>query len=690
MNKFFRNFGLHFDRSFSKGLGRQLAWLVSIVVLAIAVLMLVGLAGYDAPAETTFIQRCTDVIALMIDPGYEGEGILRPFAMLVGVVGLVVFGGMLISVMSNVLERRIESFQRGETTYRLTDHVVVLGFNRSVPSLLWDIAQRHPGRYILLMCDRPVEDISDWLNANVNHSIEESLVLMNGSRTAIDDIRRLSLCSRVREIYIVGEEGEADHDAANMRCLELLAEAMASLPEPALADKVRCHVQIDSQLMFGILQKVGVEKALTRHLNVLPFSFNDIWAQNVLVTCPAAPALGADPCAAAAEPYYRSFDADGITADSPRHVHLIVVGMTEMGRALATNAAHVLHFPNYREGDPSCATRITFIDPAAGARGRAFRTFYESLFDVSRWRAADAAHPDAPWRDPLADADSASPYRYLADRSFMDVDWEFIEGDVCMAHVQDYLRRASADRDAIITVALCADDSDANALACQSLPEVLRRAALQVLVRQQESRTMMDLLRRQPGFENVRAFGMMDECYRENLVSDRFGKLINACYGRWDNDGRHDIPLDDPAAVDEAWEGVASVLRWSNIYSANMLFYRLRSMGLDTSRRLTEEEIDDAKQHVNLEINYAEHNRWDIERLLLGWRPLLEGAEVERWTQNANEDNGNKAQKNMKNALLHLDIMPFSRLSQKEQQKDDDVTKQLWTLYRLVVETAQD
>lgn len=682
MNKFFRNFGLHFDRSFSKGLGRQLAWLVSIVVLAIAVLMLVGLAGYDAPAETTFIQRCTDVIALMIDPGYEGEGILRPFAMLVGVVGLVVFGGMLISVMSNVLERRIESFQRGETTYALTDHVVILGFNRSVPSLLWDIAQRHPGRYILLMCDRPVEDISDWLNANVNHSIEESLVLMNGSRTAIDDIRRLSLCSRVREIYIIGEENEADHDAANMRCLELLAEAMASLPEPALADKVRCHVQIDSQLMFGILQKVGVEKALTRHLNVLPFSFNDIWAQNVLVTCPAAPALDADPDAPTPEPYYRSFDADGITADSPRHVHLIVVGMTEMGRALATNAAHVLHFPNYREGDPSCATRITFIDPAAGARSRAFRTFYESLFDVSRWRAADAAHPDAPWRDPLADADSTSPYRYLADRSFMDVDWEFIEGDVCMAHVQDYLRRASADRDAIITVALCADDSDANALACQSLPEVLRRAALQVLVRQQESRTMMDLLRRQPGFENVRAFGMMDECYRENLVSDRFGKLINGLYSD------KDIAA-DPAGVDEVWAACSPLDRWSSIYCANMLYYKLRSLGLDTRRALSEEDVNAAVAAHQDEIQPTEHNRWNIEHLLLGFRPLYE--DEDRYAREVLSSEGEKGYKSkvrnpFKEAMKHFDLNGNERLRRVHPSVlglDTTVNDALYTLYRM-------
>lgn len=678
MKKFFRNFSLNFDRSFSKGFRVQVAWLVVIVVVAFVVLMVISSLGYEPKANTPFSQRCIDVIGLMMNPGVgTDDGMLSVFAIITSVVGLVVFGGMLISVMSNVLERRIESYQKGETTYALRDHVVVLGFNRSMPSLLEHIVEKHPGCYILLMCDRPVEEISDWLYAKVDGNVEEPLVLLNGSRTAADDIARLSLCNGVREIFVIGEENEPDHDAANMRCAELIAEAMLPLPEAALADKVPCHVQIDSQLMFGILQKVGLKASVTRNLNVLPFSFHDIWAQNVLATCPDD-AKTDD----AAEPLYRPFDGDGITADSPRHVHLIIVGMTEMGRALATNAAHVLHFPNYREGDQTCASRITFIDPAAGYLGRAFRTFYEALFGVARWRTADASCPDAPWRDPLADSDSDSPYRYQGDHCYMDTDWEFIEGDAYEPHVQDYFRRAAADPNAIITVALCADDSDANALACQSLPEVLRNAALQVLVRQKESSTMMDLLRRRHGFESVRAFGMMTACYRENLVSDRFGKLINALY--WGKDIAH-----DPAGVDEAWSACSPLDRWSSIYCANMLYYKLRSLGLDTRRELSEEEVNAAVAAHQDEIQPTEHNRWNTERLLLGYRPLFEDETAHLLHIMETEDYAAfKAQKKAwgKGEMKHFDICGnalLTRLDPKVLALDNTVNSALYTLYKM-------
>lgn len=682
MYSFFKNFELNFDRSFSQGLGRQVAWLVIIVLLAFFLLMLISAVGYAPEANTPFYQRCIDVIALMMNPGVGTDGMYNPFAILASVVGLVVFGGMLISVMSNVLERRIESYQRGETTYNLNDHIVILGFNRSMPSLLEHIVEEHPGHHIILMCDRPVEEIRDWLYAKVDGNVEKPLIMFHGSRTAADDIERLGLCNGVREIFVIGEEDEIDHDAANMRCVELLAEAMKTLPEYDLAHKVRCHVQIDSQLMFGILQKVGIKKEVSRNLNILPFSFHDIWAQNVLVTCPEAPRTNEDSASAEPNNGYLPFDGDGITADSPRHVHLIIVGMTEMGRALATNAAHVLHFPNYREGEHANVTRITFIDPNIDYLGRAFRTFYEPLFYVARWRAANASEPDAPWHSPLTDADSASPYRYQGASNYMDIDWEFIQGDAYEPHVQDYFRRAAADSDAIITVALCTDNSVDNALACQSLPEVLRNAALQILVRQKESRAMMDLLRQRHGFEKVRPFGMMDQCYKETLISDSFGKLINALY--WGKDIAH-----DPAGVDEAWAGCSPLDRWSSIYCANMLYYKLRSLGLDTRRELTQEEVEAAVATHQDEIQPTEHSRWSTERLLLGYRPLFE--DEERHLQGILAAEGPKAHKSLKKEWAktehkHLDICSNKHLLEVDPSilaLDTIVNDALYTLYRM-------
>lgn len=103
MNKFFRNFILNFDRSFSKGLGRQLAWLVSFVVLAFVVLMAISLVGYSSDVDTPLSQRCTDVLSLMIDPGDGSEGMFSPFAMLASVVGMTEMGRALATNAAHVL-----------------------------------------------------------------------------------------------------------------------------------------------------------------------------------------------------------------------------------------------------------------------------------------------------------------------------------------------------------------------------------------------------------------------------------------------------------------------------------------------------------------------------------------------------------------------------------------------------------
>ena len=70
---------------------------------------------------------------------------------------------------------------------------------------------------------------------------------------------------------------------------------------------------------------------------------------------------------------YCPLDGNGISSTSKDHVHLVVVGMSKMGIAMAIQAAQVAHYPNFSSGrkdedgnvlrEPSpIRTRITFID----------------------------------------------------------------------------------------------------------------------------------------------------------------------------------------------------------------------------------------------------------------------------------------------------------------------------------------
>ena len=158
MKKIISKVGLRFDRSFSKGMLKQLTWLF--VIMVIMYVLLVALSYIHAlytPGEKGNLGRWLDVLFVLIDPGSSSEAMSSPFIVLCAILGLVVFSGMLISVLSNILKNRVNNYLKGETNYHFSDHVVILGFNKGLPSLINKLHNEYPTSYIITMCNRDIE-----------------------------------------------------------------------------------------------------------------------------------------------------------------------------------------------------------------------------------------------------------------------------------------------------------------------------------------------------------------------------------------------------------------------------------------------------------------------------------------------------------------------------------------------------
>ena len=359
---------------------------------------------------------------------------------------------------------------------------------------------------------------------------------------------------------------------------------------------------------------------------------------------------------------YIPLDGEGITGESQKRVHLFVVGMTQQGIDLALNAAHILHFPNFDSNNPASFSRITFVDPKADAIGAEFRQRYHTLFKLSRWKS------EAEWYDPLTDEDAE--YRHIATKSFFDIEWEFLSSDFYSSRVEAYLKDCINDVNSIVTVAFCCDDSERNLRACLSLDRQLLKKANMVLIRQKESAIAVDILRLQEDYTSCRAFGMMDDCYGESLLTDRFGKIVNAMY--------ENIDLEDKEKVEAAWKGVKIEDKWSSNYSAGMLAVKLRSLGLDT-RKIERESLKEALKTASQrhDIQRLEHNRWNFEKIYMGFSPLS------REEQRLWEDKKiSKAE--LKGQKKHPDIVPYECLTHEIQEIDKTVNE-LWPLYQQIV-----
>lgn len=671
-----RNLKLCFDRSFSGGIRQQIKWLVFIMLAVYLILVLLSLFDFFYVSETTNNGRWLDVFFLMLNPGEGGSAVGSYFAVIISVVGMIVFSGMLISVMSNVLERRVENYKAGEAKYSVSNHYVILGFNKGIPSLLRKINMKSRKGYIILMCNRDSEFIRDWVHANVSSTIEKRLILLNGERDAVDDLRRLSLNRQLREIYVLGEENEDGHDDRTLVCVKYLSEIIKDKKR-----KIPCYVQINSGTIFSLLQQADfIKNEKITNLAFHPFNFNEIWAQKVLSLSSLE---GND---------YLPLDGKGIGPDSKKHVHLIIVGMSDMGKALALNAAQVLHFPNFKEGDFETYSRITFIDPNADVIGERFRNKYSTMFNLARWKAGDR------WMDPLADEDSTSPYRYLGPPNFMDIEWEFINADVANPEIRQYLTDCCEVQNSLTTIALCFDNSDRNLAICQGLPiTVFEGQALNmILIRQQISDIPVRMLGEIPlRGKKTRAFGMMTECYSENLLSDKFGKLINALYNAHYR-GESPIDLENDSGKIERWWNEASITnRWSSNYSANTLFIKLRSLGLDKdniSPELLSIKLSDPLIQECLQL--TEHNRWNTEKLLMGFVPLTKDEQTSLIALRSNADSFENMRKKMaEEAKKHIDICSnetLKKIHRSAVEYDNIVNGKLWTLYNRFTQIVTD
>ena len=117
------------------------------------------------------------------------------------------------------------------------------------------------------------------------------------------------------------------------------------------------------------------------------------------------------------------------------------IGTTNFAVAFAMEAAHVLHFPNFNK-DHKLKTRITFIDKNADSEMAEFITRNRHFFEIQSHYYQDlsenAKSSDREIRPPLV-FNQENGYDDK-DHDFLDIEFEFIKGDIFSSQVQQEIK----------------------------------------------------------------------------------------------------------------------------------------------------------------------------------------------------------------------------------------------------------
>jgi hypothetical protein len=598
-----------------------------------------------------------------IDPGNQhiAEGNTTWLATIIAICGVFLLNGVLISSIVGWIDKRKERYLQGLEPYKhflkRKKHYVIIGGSDIVSGIVEQIYDKHPkGKrnipYILIQTSNDVEDFRHKLFSGLDVEQQKHIIIRYGNRNVKQDIEKLYL-DKALEVYIIGEETRTDdmesyHDTMNMKCLELISENVGKNTSFAKNDKdnrLVCYFMFEYQTTFNVFQYSEISERIKECINFKPFYYYEMWAQRVLVC---------KECDKTEEYDYLPLEGEsGINKDAENQVHLVVVGMTRMGTALATQAALMAHYPNFVT--KGIRTKITLIDENADKEKNFYIDRYDRLFALSNWSYKEMVRSES-GKDELKTVFTHTPTKhdYLGG-DFLDVEWEFIQGTVAQLELQDYIEKSITEKTKM-TIAICKDEPSRCLAAALNLEWRIYEKAMQVLVYNRYDDALIKQLKNEgkygvssPFKNKIKAFGMASKCFRKNILedSDKLAKEFHRVY------------MDDENAEIKKLTDY-----WSNVYVSNTLWSKLRCVEIE------KEEIKAEDKEILVKV---EHNRWNIEKLIMSFRHLTKEEQ-----DIAKEDKEEK--KRLKSEMAHLDICSNARLKEIDEgaiSYDEDIVENL-------------
>lgn len=682
-----RTFWLGFDRLLSQSLLKQMG------ILTLVLIMLLGFSylslswsghDWDQFCDDEGISKWVLPLYLLIDSnalnnlymGHDGtsvDGWILFASSVTFLLGAFIFNGIIIGIITNSIERRVTNHQGGYIHYLKTGHHVIMGYDDMVPSIITHIFDMDGEAYVLILTSAEAMEIREKLTKTFPERIMKRIIVNYGHRISTEAFRDIHL-EGAEQVFVVGNHLKAAHDAINVECMDSIC---CYLKQPKIIDRPRritcvfkdidTYAAFKTSEIFRDVEALGVE--------FVPYNFFTGWAKQVFVK---RQCKGYD---------YPAVYGKGITPDEDRYVHLVFVGTTNFSVAFAMEAAHVLHFPNADKA----RTKVTFIDINADKEKDEFITRNRHFFEIQSYTYKDMSNGTEKEKEGLRD-------EYVCftgdNRDFLDVEFEFIKGNVFSKQVQDEIARWAKEHGECqyLSLFLAMEDQRLNFAMGMNMPNIVYDNGVPVFIHQDrsdnfvtdlrnaDSRIKDDMLsytrikdqgepdsqKRQGRYANIYPFGMNETAFSADDHSLKRAKLINYLYCTMPSGNNfQDIAVLESMTDEELWNtanqkwwGLSVALKWSNLYNS----YTIRTK-LATLRAMRHLDIDDISHDYDAlteseveAMARVEHNRWNVEKLLMGYRKAQ--ADEDKYEHPKYGD----TLKMNKKLFIHHDIRPYDQL----------------------------
>lgn len=623
------------DRKLSSGIGEQLVVFIIIFVLSLLLvtfcywLLGVGNGFVDSVAKSFADFFGGDQYTNYAYPDETASDIapwVKWVTLVVCIIGSIVFQGLLIATLTNAIQSRAEKVQEGNVRYRFKNHYLILGYNESVPTLVSRLCKT--GHDIVIVVSKEVLDCRN--NIYDTKGKRGNVIVLRGDMNSNDDLRSLFV-SRAKQVYILGEVSNSNRDLQNLDCYRTITHTINA--------KIDCYVQMYEQAIYDMVIHHGEDDIQHFH----PYNHEELWARKVLV----------DTDNAYCKIDYRSAE-DNISSMPNKYVHYLIIGFSAMGEAMCREAALLMHYPNYVER--GVKSKITCVDQRMRQKMQSFIGRHKTLFDCSGYSfySVDAAG-NMTEKSVITGNDS----------ELLDIEFEFVETDPQNMTFLQRLEEWSNDDNQFLSIAICGDGDTYNNQLGYSLPQSVYMKEVPVFLYQKklyQSRAC------HPIYNSIQTFGYDDIGISTDSEEIRWGKYVNYIYHQLYGNDAVATGAEMRADAERLWNSLSIDKRWSNIYNASSLWYKLRGVGIENVRQLAS-KMDVVHDRVDV-LSEVEHNRWNVEQLIHGYRPT---------TPSEHQDilKNPSLKKVYKQNYIHDDIRPYSELDNYTKSKDKELIRNL-------------
>lgn len=703
-NKTHSKFKLWFDRLLSKSIGEQ--FLILGVVLIAALVLSYLMLSWSGAAWQEFchdkdLNKWLLPVYLLIDSNalnnlYIGDikssGAVHGWMLIASsitfIIGAFIFNGAIVGIIVNFIDQRVSNYKEGRTHYLKSGHYIIMGYDDMVPSIISHIFEKRDDAFILLLSAAESDNLRERLKKVFNQQQLNHIIINYGHRTSSDYYNDIHL-EAAESVYVVGKRDFPSHDAINVECVDSICDYLEQPSIVSRPKRITCvfedldtYAAFKTSEIFGRVGNLGIE--------FVPYNFYTGWAKQVFV-----------------KQFHKDMDHPGKDIAYPaiygkdiavpgcsKYVHLVFVGTTNFAVAFAMEAANVLHFPNGEK----VKTRITFIDKNADEEKAEFIIRNRHFFEVQKYYYYDFSEG----KDKEKEKQGARDEFVIFDEdgsNFLDVEFEFIKGDVFSKEIQNHICKWADEHNQkqYLSIFLAMANQRRNFVMGMNMPESVYVNEVPLFIRQDRSDNFVSNLRSADEktrngkgntyyyleggelktktclggrYANIYPFGMNETAYSADDKSLECAKLINYLYSTMlppDYNKFQSLlvlsAMSDEqirSDADEYWRGRSVALKWSNLYNAYSLRIKLAMLRSMRGLRMDDDSADTrplSDEEVKV-LARLEHNRWNVEKLLMGFRKAHKDED-----KYAVEDEDMKMElKKNKDRFIHHDIRPFNQL----------------------------